>query len=462
MFLPGTSRLLAIRVNGTTYSVQTDHLECPIRLLDQAGQVVWAAEPHGYEYAVLVNHVRQPFRFPGQYFDEETELHYNRHRYYDPKSGRYLSPDPLFFQDRTNLYLYAGDNPALFCDPSGLFLPLLIIGGALLIGAALGAGHSIASDLSQTKDVNWGNAAKAAGRGMLVAGGGVLAAGVAVATLPVTAPAAAVLAIGAVGALATGAIIAGVEAPEGQKAVACVEAIPFVRQFTHDYENDPNLKYPAAQRVIDGSFDLLTIGLMARGGRAARGRTVGDIRTTLKTPKLAEESQPRPLMSIEEAEALARQKNAEYRAELDAKIASGEMTQREAGPVAATVVDRATGKTVSAHNDRFGNPPKDMPEIVQRQVAESQADPLHPSEPGSHAEVHALSEAVKAREAGGQKVTKPDLNEFTQVSEWRKGSGDSRMKPGDDAPRCGNCQTCTDGVDNRSGDAPTKPPPSDD
>lgn len=284
LFLPGTSRLLAMRVNGATYYVQTDHLECPIRLVDKAGQVRWAAEPHGYEYLLLINKLRQPFRFPGQYFDEETGLHYNRHRYYDPRTGRYLSPDPLFFKERTNLYLYAGDNPALFCDPSGLFLPLLIIGGALLIGAALGAGHSIASDLSQGRSPNWGNAAVAAGKGVLVVAGGLAAAAVAVATLPVSAPAAAVVAIGAVGALATGAIIAGVEAPEGQTAVACAETIPFVRQFTHDYENDPSLNNPTAQRVVDGSFDLLTLGLMARGARAARGKTVGDLRAALRTP----------------------------------------------------------------------------------------------------------------------------------------------------------------------------------
>jgi RHS repeat-associated protein len=287
LFLPGTYRLLAMRVNGATYYVHTDHLECPIRVVDDSGHVRWAAEPHGYEYPILVNEIRQPFRFPGQYCDEETGLHYNRHRYFDPRSGRYLSPDPLFFRDRTNLYLYAAGNPTLFCDPTGLFLPLLIIGGALLIGAALGAGHSIASDLSQGKSPNWGNAAVAAGKGVLVAAGGLVAAAIAVATLPVTAPAAAVVAIGAVGAFATGAVMAGVSAPEGQKAQACAESLPFVRQFTHDYENDPRLNYPTAQRVIDASFDLLSLGLMAKGFRSGQGATVADVRASLTRPPVA-------------------------------------------------------------------------------------------------------------------------------------------------------------------------------
>jgi RHS repeat-associated protein len=36
-------------------------------------------------------------RFPGQLFQLETGLHYNWHRHYDPKTGRYLQPDPLGF-----------------------------------------------------------------------------------------------------------------------------------------------------------------------------------------------------------------------------------------------------------------------------------------------------------------------------------------------------------------------------
>ncbi len=183
-------------------------------------------------------------------------------------------------------------------------------------------------------------------------------------------------------------------------------------------------------------------------------------------PHADDDSKP-PLMSKEDGEKLARAKNAEYRAELDAKIAAGDMSKKDAGPVAATVVDRRTGEAFSAHNDRHGNPPDPMHPLVEAKVKEAQANPQHPSDPGSHAEVHALNEAVTKRDEhnkanGLPPATQSDLDEFTQVSEWRKGSGDNTMKPGDDAPRCGNCQTCTDGVDNRSGDAPKWPPPYDD
>lgn len=60
-----------------------------------------------------------PLRFPGQYFDPETGLHYNVHRYYDPHTGRYISADPLGLAPSANHYAYVS-NPFTMADPLGL------------------------------------------------------------------------------------------------------------------------------------------------------------------------------------------------------------------------------------------------------------------------------------------------------------------------------------------------------
>jgi RHS repeat-associated protein len=60
-----------------------------------------------------------PLRFPGQYADSETGLHYNHHRYYDPATGRYLSPDPLGLAPAPNPHTYV-PNPQILADPVGL------------------------------------------------------------------------------------------------------------------------------------------------------------------------------------------------------------------------------------------------------------------------------------------------------------------------------------------------------
>ncbi|WP_230957815.1 RHS repeat-associated core domain-containing protein, partial [Burkholderia diffusa] len=60
-----------------------------------------------------------PLRFAGQYFDRETGLHYNRHRYYDPGSGRFVSKDPIGLAGGFNVFQYA-PNPITWVDALGL------------------------------------------------------------------------------------------------------------------------------------------------------------------------------------------------------------------------------------------------------------------------------------------------------------------------------------------------------
>jgi RHS repeat-associated protein len=87
-------------------------------------------------------------RFPGQYYDAETGLHYNYFRDYKPVIGRYVEADPIGLLGGVNLYAYVGNNPVTRIDPWGLWyidlnfsvgLPILIGGtGGLMIDTETG------------------------------------------------------------------------------------------------------------------------------------------------------------------------------------------------------------------------------------------------------------------------------------------------------------------------------------
>ena len=107
--------------NAGVYFYLNDHLGTPQQLLNgDTGAVVWQAAylPFG-EVQISVNTVTNNLRFPGQYYDAETGLHYNWNRYYDPASGRYISADPIGLEGGANLYLYVNNNPISFIDING-------------------------------------------------------------------------------------------------------------------------------------------------------------------------------------------------------------------------------------------------------------------------------------------------------------------------------------------------------
>ena len=103
------------------YHYQLDHLGTPQELTSPEGEIVWSAHYRAYgQIARLdVGKIDNPLRFQGQYFDQESGLHYNRHRYYNPDVGRYLTPDPVKLAGGVNGYQYV-PNPTGWVDPLGL------------------------------------------------------------------------------------------------------------------------------------------------------------------------------------------------------------------------------------------------------------------------------------------------------------------------------------------------------
>ncbi len=126
IYEPGSFRPLAM-LDGegprraVPFYYQLDHLGTPQELTDYSGEIMWSAKYRAYGNlaALDVNEVDNPLRFQGQYFDAETGLHYNRHRYYNPSTGRFLTPDPIKLAGGLNSYQYV-PNPTGWIDPLGL------------------------------------------------------------------------------------------------------------------------------------------------------------------------------------------------------------------------------------------------------------------------------------------------------------------------------------------------------
>ena len=96
---------------------------------DEDGNVIDHNNGDRYDYDAFGNlrsvtgESHNPFRYCGEYLDAESGLIYLRNRYYDPQTGRFITEDPA--KDGTNWYVYCGNNPVMFVDPSGL-IPSLV------------------------------------------------------------------------------------------------------------------------------------------------------------------------------------------------------------------------------------------------------------------------------------------------------------------------------------------------
>ncbi|WP_053077378.1 RHS repeat domain-containing protein [Chromobacterium sp. LK11] len=108
------------------YYYHTDHLGTPQALTDEQGALAlemdyqaWGQAREIIADAANKAGIRNPFRFQGQYQDQESGLHYNSHRYYDPEIGRFISRDLIGLMGGINIHSYA-PNPISWLAPLGL------------------------------------------------------------------------------------------------------------------------------------------------------------------------------------------------------------------------------------------------------------------------------------------------------------------------------------------------------
>ncbi|HEJ1784969.1 TPA: RHS repeat protein, partial [Pseudomonas aeruginosa] len=108
--------------NPTLLYLHGDHLDTPRLATDASGQIAWQwqSDAFGRGEALSQGSTQVNLRFPGQYYDAESGLHYNYFRDYDPETGRYVESDPIGLGGGLNTYGYVEANPVLRTDPLGL------------------------------------------------------------------------------------------------------------------------------------------------------------------------------------------------------------------------------------------------------------------------------------------------------------------------------------------------------
>jgi RHS repeat-associated protein len=117
-YKPGTVTPVTQATSNGCYAIVTDLTGTPAELVSAGGRLA-GYQQHTLWGGTVWRGAGTPLRFPGQYADPETGLHYNNQRYYDPVTGAYLTPDPLGLAPAPNSHAYV-PNPHVSADPLGL------------------------------------------------------------------------------------------------------------------------------------------------------------------------------------------------------------------------------------------------------------------------------------------------------------------------------------------------------
>ncbi len=143
-------------------------------LIDGSGITIANYEFDAYGNQSQENEVYNPFGYRGEYTDSESGLIYLRARMYDTSTGRFINEDPI--RDGLNWYIYCGNNPVMFIDPSGESFTVLLVAG--LVGAVVSAGIDLGAQAIQKggfDNIDWKTVVisgiEGAGSGMLAATG---------------------------------------------------------------------------------------------------------------------------------------------------------------------------------------------------------------------------------------------------------------------------------------------------
>ncbi len=99
------------------FFLHVDHLGTPRLATNANQQTVWTWVSDAYGMGAASGSLTVNLRFPGQYFDQETGLHYNYFRDYNPQTGRYVESDPIGLNGGLNTFGYVNGDPLSLIDP---------------------------------------------------------------------------------------------------------------------------------------------------------------------------------------------------------------------------------------------------------------------------------------------------------------------------------------------------------